>query len=172
MRAVYLTGEDLYIRAMVAGDAAHATAWFDSPFPVNADRAETWLKDAHTSADQPHSLHFAIVHAADDAVIGGMTLDTNYRRGTLKLRIAPWLPDADALRAAALHLAHPWIRDDLELMTFVLHIPADQPETIAAAEGLGMELGVRFRDGIARTGHRVDELIYQALFDAWAVRDA
>src|SRR4051812_32029074 len=150
MRAVYLTGEELYIRAMVAGDASHATAWFNCPFPVNTDRAETWLKDAHTSADQPHGLHFAIVRAADDAVIGGVTLHTNYRKGTLRLHMAPWLSDADMRRAAALRLLHRWIRDDLELMAFVLHIPADQSETIAAAEALGMERGVRFREGVAR----------------------
>jgi len=40
VRAVYLTGEHLYIRAMVAADAACAAAWFDSPFPVNAVRAK------------------------------------------------------------------------------------------------------------------------------------
>ena len=72
----------------------------------------------------------------------------------------------------ALRLLHPWIRDDLELMTFVLPIPADQPETIAAAEALGMVQGVRLREGIARPGHRVDDLFYQALFDAWAMPDA
>ena len=172
MRAVYLASDDLYIRAMVAADKEHAVAWFDSPFTINADRAETWLNTAHASADRPTSLHFAIVRAADDAVIGGATLDTDYRKATLKLHLAPTLPDADAWRAAALRILHPWLRDDLELMTFVLHIPADQPETIAAAEGLGMEQGVRFREGIARPGHRVDELIYQALFAPWAVRDA
>lgn len=172
MRAVYLTGEHLYIRAMVGADKDCAAAWFDSPFPMSADRAEAWLKEAHASADRPTRLHFVIARAADDAVIGGVTLDTDYRKATLKLHMAPWLPDGDALRAGALRILHPWIRDDLELMTFVLHIPADQPETIAAAEGLGMEQGVRFREGIARPGHRVDELIYQARFTLWAVRDA
>lgn len=157
---------------MVAGDKEHAAAWFDSPFPMSADRAETWLKEAHTSADRPSSLHFAIVRAADDAVIGGVTLDTDYRKARLRLHLAPWLPDADALRAAALRILRPWLRDDLELMVFVLHIPADQPETIAAAEELGMVLVVRLREGIARPGHRVDELIYQALLTPWAVRDA
>src|SRR2546430_1873229 len=137
MRAVYLTGAELYIRAMVAGDAAHATAWFNTPYPVNADRAEAWLKDAHMSADQPRSLHFAIVRAAGDAVIGGGTVHTNYRKATLKLPPAPWLPDADAQQAAALRLVHPWLRDALELMAFVFHTPADQPKTIAAAEALG-----------------------------------
>jgi hypothetical protein len=57
-------------------------------------------------------------------------------------------------------------------MTFVLHIPADQPETIAAAEALGMIAGVRLREAIARPDQRVDELIYQALLTPWAVRDA
>ena len=172
MRAVYLTGEHLYIRAMVAADKECAAAWFDSPFPVNAVRAEAWLKETHVSVDRPSALHYAIVRTADDAVIGGVTLETDYRIGTLKLRIAPSLPDADVLRAAALRILHPWLRDDLELMTFVMHIPADQPETVAAAEALGMTQGVRLRQAIARPDRRVDELIYQALFTPWAVRDA
>jgi RimJ/RimL family protein N-acetyltransferase len=172
VQAVYLSGESLSVRAMVAGDKEHAAAWFDGPFPINADRAEVWLKEVHTSIDRPASLHYVIVRTVDGAVVGGVTLETDYRQATLKLHIAPWLPDADALRAAALGILHPWLRDDLELMTFVLHIPADQPETIAAAEALGMELCVRFREGIARPGHRTDELIYQALFQPWMVRDA
>jgi hypothetical protein len=172
VRAVYLTGEHLFIRALVAADAACAAAWFDSPFPVNAVRAEAWLKEVHASVDRPANLHYVIARTADDAVIGGVTLETDYRIGTLKLRIAPGLPDADALRAAALRILHPWLRDDLELMTFVLHIPADQPKTIAAAEYLGMIPSVRLREAVARPGHRVDETIYQALFTPWAVRDA
>lgn len=172
MRAVYLTGEQLYLRALVAADKECAAAWFDSPFPVNAVRAEAWLKEAHASLDRPPTLHYVIARTADDVVIGGVTLQTDYRIGTLKVRIAPWLADADALRAAALRLLQPWLRDDLELMTFVIHIPADQPETIAAAEGLGMVPGVRLREAIARPGHRVDDLIYQALLTPWAVRDA
>ena len=172
MQAAYLTSKDFYVRAMVVGDKEHAAAWFDSPFPINAARAETWLKEAHTSVDQPPKQYYVIVRSADEAVIGGVTLQTDYRIGTLRLHIAPWLPDADAVCAAALRILHPWLRDDLELMTFVLHIPADQPETIAAADALGMEQGVRFREAIARAGYRVDELIYQALFTPWVVRDA
>lgn len=173
MRAVYLTSEDLYIRAMIAADKECAAAWFDSPFPVNAVRAEAWLKGAHASVDRPSALHYAIVRTADSAVIGGVTLETDYRIGTLKLHIAPSLAEsADALRAATLRILYPWLRDDLELMTFVLHIPADQPETIAAAAALGMIAGVRLRQAIARPDRRVDELIYQALLTPWAVRDA
>lgn len=172
MRAVYLTGEHLFIRALVAADKECAAAWFDSPFPVNAVRAEAWLKETQASVDRPPALHYAIVRTEDDAVIGGVTLETDYRIGMLKLRIAPWLPDADALRAAALRILHPWLRDDLELMTFVIHIPGDQPETIAAAEALGMVPGVRLREAIARPSQRVDELIFQALLTPWAVRDA
>ena len=172
VRAVYLTGEHLAVRALVAADAACAVAWFDSPFPVNAVRAEAWLKEAHASVDRPATLHYAIVRNADETVIGGVTLQTDYRIGTLKLRIAPSLPEADALRAGALRILHPWLRDDLELMSFVIHIPADQPETIAAAGALGMAPGVRLREAIARPDHRVDELIYQALLTPWAVHDA
>lgn len=172
MRAVYLIGEQLHIRAMIAGDAQHAAAWFDSPFPVNASRAETWLKDEHKAIwDHPRH-HYAVVQNADDAVIGGVMLNTDFRRGLLRIQIAPSLPHADALRAETLKILYPWLRDDLELMTFVIHIPEDQSVTCTAAEELGMILGVRFRQGIARGGYRVDELIYQALFRPWTVRDA
>lgn len=172
MRVGYLTGERVSLRAMVAADKDVAAAWFDSPFPINAVRAEAWLKEAHARGGPSSTLHYLITQTADDTVVGGATLVTDRRIARLTLTIASWLPDADALRAAALRVLYPWLRDDLELMTFMLRIPADQSETIAAAEELGMKAGVRLRGAIARPGHRVDELIYQALFQAWTVRDA
>ncbi len=44
LRATYLTGERVYLRAMVAADKETAAAWFPSLFLVNASRAEAWLK--------------------------------------------------------------------------------------------------------------------------------
>ena len=64
------------------------------------------------------------------------------------------------------------MRDDLELMTAVVHIAADEPETIAAAERLGMAQGVRLRVHIARPGHRVDLLLYQARYAPWTIPPA
>jgi hypothetical protein len=48
-----------------------------------------------------------------------------------------------------------------------LEIPSDQNVTIAAARELGMPLAVRLREHIARPGHRVDLLLYQAPGPVW-----
>src|SRR3954447_1399288 len=101
VRAVYLTGEMLYLRAMVAGDRGHTAAWFNNPFPMSPDRADRWLKEAHPRAGQPRTIHLVVVRAADETVIGGAELKTDYRTGTLALHIGPSLPDGDALRGEA-----------------------------------------------------------------------
>lgn len=181
MRPAYLTGERIFLRAMLASDAAQATAWFPAPFPANASRAEAFLKEAHTEAwGGADPLHLAIVRlpgpdAALDAaeeIVGGATLSQpRGRLGRLTLRPAPSLPpvEADALQAEALGVVVPWARDELELMTVTVPVAADHPATLAAAEGLGMVRGVRLREAIQRGGHRVDQFLYQALNPRWVV---
>jgi RimJ/RimL family protein N-acetyltransferase len=171
MRVVYLTGEHVYIRPLVAADSEHAAAWFASLFPVNATRAAAWLAEEQANAWDRWARHYAMARVADDAVVGGVTFHTDERKGTLLFHMASWLPDADTLRAEALALLVRWVRDDLELMTVVAHIAADEPETIAAAERLGMTTNARLREHIARPDHRVDLLIYQALFTPWRAAD-
>ncbi len=87
--------------------------------------------------------------------------------GFVWFHMAPWEAEADALRAAALRLIVPWVRDDLEYITLVAHFAADETATIAAAEELGMTCNVRFRGFVARPGVRIDRLVYQALFRVW-----
>lgn len=167
MRVVYLTGERVYLRPLVAEDKEHAAAWFPGPFPVNASRAEEWLKEEHANAWSRWAQHYAIARVTDDVVVGGVTFWNDQRKGALLFHMAPWLPEADMLRAEALRLLIRWIRDDLELMTVVAHLAADETETIATAETLGMTANGRLREHIARPGHRVDLLVYQALFAPW-----
>jgi RimJ/RimL family protein N-acetyltransferase len=167
VRVVYLTGEQVTVRPMVATDKECAAAWFAGPFPINATRAETWLAEEQVNAWERWAQHYAIVRLADDAVVGGATLSSDWRKGTLLLHMAPWLSDADTLRAEALRLLVRWVREDIELMTVVTHIAADEAETIAAAEAIGMTADGRLREHIARPGHRVDLLLYQALFAPW-----
>jgi RimJ/RimL family protein N-acetyltransferase len=169
MRAIYLTGECVYLRALTNADNEIATAWFDSPFPIDATRAGTWLKETQRDPNASRRLDLVIARLADDGAVGGATLRTDFRIGTLQFHMAPALADADALRAEALRLLIPWLRDDLELMTVIARIAADEPATIAAAEALGMTPNARFREHVARPGHRVDMLMYQALFAPWQV---
>jgi RimJ/RimL family protein N-acetyltransferase len=170
MRPVFLTGERLYLRAMVAADKEHAVAWFDEVFPINAAGAERVLKDDHRGGTS----RLAIVRTEDEVIVGSVQVVSRdgHRTCRLAFHMAPWLPDADAVRAQALRVVVPWLRDQMELMVVTVPVPADQAETIAAAEALGMRLGVRFREPVARPGGRVDLLIYQALNPRWEVRDA
>ena len=174
MRVAYLSGEQVYLRALIAEDRASVATWFADPFPSNATQGERWLKEVYADewgARQPRYL--AIVRVADDAPIGGVALTIREnRRGLLRFAMAPWLAESDALRAEALRLLVPWVRDDLELMTLELPLAADEPATIAAAEALGLRESARLREFVARPGGRVDRLLYQALNAPWRVADA
>lgn len=180
MRPEYLSNERIYLRPLLKRDAEQATAWFFSPFPVNAAAAESWLKEAHPVAwGEAKTLHLAIVRRNDakaedetEEIIGGAQVEhPRGRTGMLRFQAAPWLSfeEADALGADVISIVVPWARDELELMTVTVNIPADQPQTIAAAEAQGMVQGARLREFIARPGHRVDLCKYQALNPRWSV---
>lgn len=170
MRVVYLTGPTVYLRAMVSGDKEHGAAWFDGAFPINAARAETILKEEQK--DRP--MRYAILRLEGDEIVGSARVASHDRLRTCELtfHMAPWLPDAGALRAEALRLLVPWLRDQVEVMVVEAPIAADEHEMIEAAGALGMVLSVRLREFLARPGGRVDQLIYQALNPRWEVRDA
>ncbi len=167
MRPAYLTGDRLSLRPMLPDDAEHATAWFESPFPINSTRAAALLKEVHNRAwGEADPLYLAVLRLADGTIVGGATINGHTGpHGTLRVRSAPWLPDeeSDALRAEVLGLVVPWLRDELELMTVTVDIAADDPAALAAATALGMVLGVRLREHVARPDGRVDLLQFQAL---------
>lgn len=166
MRATYLTGDRLYLRAMTLADKEHATAWFDGPFPVDAERAETYLKEEHRDLSA-RKRHLIIALTETDEIVGGLHLHTNGRVADIWFTFAPWRSDADSLQSDALRLVIPWLRDEATMITTDTIIPADYTSTIATAEELGMRMAVRLREHIARPGHRVDLLYYQALGPAW-----
>ena len=166
MQAIYLTGERIYLRALQLSDKDHAAAWFNSPYPINATRAEAFLKD---ELKDPYSRtqHLAIVHRASDEIAGRLTVWTNGRKAVISFTAAPWIPDGDRLLADTLRITIPWLRDEASMLSINIAVPADQVESIAAAAELGMHMGVRLRDHVARPGYRVDKLLYQALGPIW-----
>jgi RimJ/RimL family protein N-acetyltransferase len=166
LRPAYLTGPHLYIRALLLDDKAHAAAWFPSPLPINAARAEEFIKDAFKGGSRGVH-HFVIARLENDEIVGGLKFWTTFRVGTLTFHMAPWLPDADELRAEALGVAVRWLRDDFELMTIGVALPADAPLSLAAAERAGMRQNARLREALARPGGRVDELLFEALNPRW-----
>lgn len=173
MQATYLTGARVYLRALTLDDKETAAAWFPSPFPTDARRAGTWLRETQRDPDESRRVDLLIVRAADEAAVGSATLRTDFRTGTLSFHMAPALSagEADDLRAEALRLLIPWLRDDQELMTVVAPTGADAAATRAAADALGMVPHVRLREHYARPGGRVDMLLYQARFPPWRVAD-
>jgi len=165
MRAVYLTGEDFYLRAMVLEDKNHAASWFKPPFPIDAFAAEAMLKDAHAKGwDEPDVLFLAVVRASDDEIIGGVAIEDQARRTAyLNIYSAPSLDEGEIWRARVLEVVIPWLRDELEVLVTRVEIPEDEQVMLAAAERLGLIPAIRLREAQARPGHRVDILGYQAL---------
>ncbi|HKF17365.1 MAG TPA: hypothetical protein VKF14_09290 [Candidatus Dormibacteraeota bacterium] len=170
MRIVYLTGERVYLRPLVLTDKDCASAWHPGPFLMGAARAENVLKDEAAGRER----RLALVRSETEEIVGSVKLVSNdgFRRCWVTFHMAPSTNDPDALRAEALRMIVPWLRDRMEVMVVSVHVAGDEVETIAAAEELGMVLSVRFREFVARAGCRVDSLTYQALNPRWEVKDA
>jgi RimJ/RimL family protein N-acetyltransferase len=174
LRPAYLSGANVYFRAMVEADKDRAGAWLDERFPANASRAEKDLEEEHRATWRRAERRLAIARIVDEEVVGSVqVVSWDHRRtGSLRFEMAPWREDADVLRAEALGLLVRWLRDELELMVVEVEVPADQPATIAAAEAAGMVRQGTLREWFARRGGRVDCLVYEALNPRWEVRDA
>jgi RimJ/RimL family protein N-acetyltransferase len=159
---------------MVDADKEHGAAWLDGTFPVNTARAEKALEVDHSGPwwDR-RSRRFAIALVEDDEVVGGARISSGNGERTcrINLDLASWREDSDALRAESLRLLVGWLRE-AEVMVVTVQCAADQPETIAAAQALGMVESARLREWFARPGGRADCLVYQALNPRWEVRDA
>jgi hypothetical protein len=147
---------------MLASDKDVASAWFPYPFPVTPARAEEFLREWITSPWQDRH-HLAICRTAGDEVVGSVRLMIWGRIGRVRFKLGPQVPDAEELQADALRLLVPWLRDEMELIATTFTFPSDLPLVVAAAEESGLVLGVRLREFVARPGHRVDLLMYDAL---------
>lgn len=175
LRATYLTGPTVYLRAPVEGDKEHAAAWLDDTYLVNGPAAEQLLKDEHRAPFWDRSnVRLVIVRREGESVVGGVRIwwGSEARRCHLEFSMARSEPDADALRGAALRIAVRWLRDEFEAMVVVITLASDQSATIQAAEEVGMERHGTLREWFMRPGGRVDALVYEALNPGWVVRDA
>jgi RimJ/RimL family protein N-acetyltransferase len=85
---------------------------------------------------------------------------------------APWIDDAGSVRAEAIALLVPWLRDEREMITTTILVASDDAEGIAACERAGCVQAARLRQHVARPGHRVDLLHYQALNPNWRIEEA
>jgi RimJ/RimL family protein N-acetyltransferase len=171
MLATYLTGDRVAMRAVQLADKDHAVAWFDSEFPVNSERAETYLNEEFDGMTHNKAL-LIIMRVEDEEIVGGVRIDLHPRHSTVTVHMAPALEDSDELRGEAVLLLIPWLRDEGEYITVSLDVAADQTWTIAAAEDAGMVQTARFREWYCHAGHRVDRLVFQAIHPRWQREEA
>jgi RimJ/RimL family protein N-acetyltransferase len=175
MRPAFLNGEQVYIRAVFPEDTKCAAAWYESVFPIYAERAEAILREDLQEMWAAKVARYVVVRSEDDAVIGGIVFKTdNQRTGEAKIHMAPYLSfdEADQYKAETIRLFVPWMRDEHEYMAVTVRIADDEPASIAAAEELDLYFGVRFRGYLRRPEGRVDLRLYQALNPKWEVVDA
>jgi RimJ/RimL family protein N-acetyltransferase len=140
-------------------------AWMPGHFPANAPKAEAYFKENVKFGQRKHYL--IICRTETDEIVGGVNLWINGRIANVSFKVAPWCEDAGLIRADALRVMVPWLRDEYDLMNTAFDLAADDVDAIAAAEELGLVLGARLREWIARPGHRVDQLMYQAVNPRW-----
>lgn len=177
MRAIYLMGTKVYLRAMIEADKESGIAWYNSGmplsgfgnhYPINAEQAETVLKEENSDLFGGNR-RYAIVRNDGDAVVGSFLEESNYPLvARIGIHMAPMLADADGLQAEALSLVIPWLRDERQFRLVQIYLPDDQRETIAAAAKLDMTEVVRLRRHVARPGERVDLVMYEAVNPRWA----
>jgi RimJ/RimL family protein N-acetyltransferase len=171
VKAIFLSGDEVYLRAMLEEDKNHAMAWVGVPYPVNAHRAEELLKERHKQF-WPNPRYYAICRTATDEIVGGTKLGLRLRSMFVTFQTAPWLSDADEVQSAALRLMLPWLRDEWDMMVVTVQFPSDLPVLRGTAEELGMLHTGTFREYFARPGGRADALIYEALNPRGEIRDA
>lgn len=172
LRAVFLSGDRVYVRAYVEDDKNVTPAWAGSPFPVNSLRGAKLLADWHKEF-WPRRRRYALCRTDTDEIVGGVDINIRNLIAEFQIAMAPWLDDADELRAAALELLVPWLSEEWTMVSVTAHVAADQPLTVAAAERLGMLLSARMREFHARpAGTRVDDLLYQKLKSMEVLVDA
>lgn len=174
MRVSYLTGQRVALRPLVLDDKAVASSWHPSPYPIDASKAEEWLKESHKSI-WPRDTHYALVRlvgattpdAGDDEIVGSVKIWADPRHARVTLYVAPWVADAGAVRADAIGVVIRWLHDEREILVTTLVLAGDDAEGIAAAEAAGMEQTARLRQHFARPGGRTDKLYFQKVNRSW-----
>ncbi len=162
-RAVFLSGDEVYIRAYVEEDKNVAAAWAGTPFPIGSPRGEKLLKQWHGEW-WPRTRQYALCRTATDEVIGGVTIGVRNLVGEFVVKIARWADDADELRAAAFRLIVPFLAEEWGLISVQCYVASDEPVCRAAVEELGMSHQATLREYFTRpAGVRVDNLVFQKL---------
>ena len=173
MRATYLTGEHIYLRAMLKSDAQTALAWRHSPLPMSAVGAEKELEEAHKEMWGARQSLYAICRRDTDELVGSVKIATwSPLNAWVSFKLADWLTadEIGRLGREALRLTLQWQSGEGERPVVIAIIPAWEEAWIAEAEANGMERMVRFRQHLLHHGERHDLFIYQYIRPDWLPR--
>ena len=170
MSVPYLATDHYALRPLTADDAATASAWLPSPFPVGPAAAARWLEEHHRWSpwDDPAELWLAVERIGDgrETVVLGSVRVLSPRGRTVDAiaHLDPSLPPAaqDAALAGVVTIVVPWVMGELEAWSLTVPIPDDRPAARAAAGQLGLVPTVRLREALARPGGRSGLWWYQA----------
>jgi hypothetical protein len=175
--AIWLRDDRYGLRAPVPADAEVAGAWYEGAFPISPEAARALLEEQEAIAwgGNP-TIRLVVTKLDTGTVVGGALVERQDNR-VAKLQITAGGPDrageaAQRLRATVLRLLVPWVMGELNMMTAVIDVPADEAIVIDAARELGLVEVVRLRDHIARPGGRVDLLMLERVNSRWGRGDA
>ncbi len=175
--AEYLRNDLYGLRAAVPDDAVHVTAWYEGAFPITPEAARELLTGQETVAwGMNPTIRLMVVDLVTAEVVGGAVVERDDNRVS-KIRITVGgagrdTNDAQHLQADVLRMLVPWVMGELDMMTAVIDIPADETILIDAARELGMIEAVRLREHVLRPAGRVDLLMLELVNRAWGRGDA
>lgn len=175
--ATYLRDDRYGLRAPVPEDAEVAGAWYEGAFPIVVETARSMLVEQETIPWGANPVIRLIVTELDTGVVVGGAVVERQDNRVGKLLVTAGGPDragepAQRLRAAVLRLLVPWVMGELNMMTAVIDVPADETIVIEAARELGLVEAVRLREHIARPEGRVDLLMLERVNRRWGQGDA
>jgi RimJ/RimL family protein N-acetyltransferase len=173
-RQAILRGETLYLRALDAEDAATASAWRDTPWPVPAKQTEAWLEKEIPENDAQRQWRLIACRLDGDAPVGSAWIDDldDWPTTWVRLHAAPLLSgdERQAVLAEMLGALVPWLGGERGAMSIELDADSRDAGLLAAAESLGMRVAYRLREGFWRDGERGDWVTMQWLNPAWLAR--
>ena len=175
--AIYLRDDRYGLRAPVPADAGVAGAWYEGAFPISAETARAMLVEQETIPWGVNpTVRLIAIELDGGRVVGGALVERQDNR-VGKLQVTAGGPDRageelQRLRAALLRLLVPWMMGELNLMTAVIDVPADEALVIDAAREAGMVEVARLREHVARPAGRVDLLMLERVNRRWGRGDA
>lgn len=162
----FLVGEEVYLRPVDITDANVGMSWMQTVFPRSTDRVETWIKQ--DMVKDRDAAWYAIVHKADDRVVGSIKVNQWGPETWLDAQVDPLFGErGQHWKGEAVTLVVSWLVDERGRPSVKIELPADEGVVIEALQGIGMRQCARMREMLERDGRRIDRLSFHSLNKTW-----